>query len=304
MSTLVLQKQIFFTAAGKTEAGEASAIATTPAVDRERDIVVTAGIDLSAFLKNNGPILFAHDHWSIPVGIATRADHDHEQLRVFWKWLPNDAKAAAVRNAWEAKALNSLSIGFLPTAPAIPNEHGGWTFPTSQLLEVSIVPVPANPEATRMLKSFGLLQSPAERLAARLTSVAKSLTDGRTLSDESRRLLETAASNLLTALNDGEEDDEDDAAEKGITVIGPLPDTVPMLADGRLLINEDVINRAVHEAAAQAVEQLTGRLADPYEPIGAVPVIEMSDDALTTLVTGILRTELEAGINAMRGRVD
>lgn len=51
---------------------EFTACASTNEIDRMNDIVETEGIDLSEFIKAKGPLMFAHNYSSLPVGRATK----------------------------------------------------------------------------------------------------------------------------------------------------------------------------------------------------------------------------------------
>ena len=301
MNTIVpaLQKQTFVTEVGQTQNGEASAIATTQAVDRERDIIVTSGIDLSTFRKN-GPILFGHDHFNLPVGMCTRLEVGDDNIRIFWKWLPNDPRAAAVKNAWDNKALNALSIGFLPLA-YVPNEHGGFTYTKTQLLEVSVVCVPANAEALRTLKKFGL-DGPSAIAHPRLQlhKLMSEVKAGRVLSSANEDRLRQVISllNEILAQTEGEDTDDDEEKEIAVVVDGETPMT----------ISEDTINRAVAIAVSDELTRATGKLFDIDDLMPQAssdqPVIEMSENDLNKLITDIFTQTLREGINALTGRVD
>jgi hypothetical protein len=60
-----------------------------------------------------------------------------------------------VRNAWEQGIVRAASIGFIPLQLK-PNDLGGEDYLTWDLMEISLVPLPANPEAVRRLKALGL----------------------------------------------------------------------------------------------------------------------------------------------------
>lgn len=70
-----------------------------------------------------------------------------------FRWLEGDAEAARVRNAYEQGAL-SASIGF-QIEDAVLNELGGYDIRKARVVEVSLVPVPANEHARALTKSLG-----------------------------------------------------------------------------------------------------------------------------------------------------
>jgi HK97 family phage prohead protease len=134
--------------------GDHEVTMTTGSVDRQNDEVVPEGGDFTDFVKN--PVLqFAHDAWSLPVGSVTSLTRAADAWKARFRFLQGDEFAARVENAWKQRVLNAVSIGFLPLTWEH-NDHGGLRFLKWQMLELSIVPVPANAEAVRMLKALHL----------------------------------------------------------------------------------------------------------------------------------------------------
>lgn len=128
-------------------------IASTPGVDRDRDRVLPFGADLTNFAKN--PILiFGHnyeDPWSI-IGRAaeTMVGADGVRFRPELRQPANDADPMnIIRLLWEQDLLRAASIGFNPMEWK-ENEFGGRDFTRWELLEISLVPIPANADALRL----------------------------------------------------------------------------------------------------------------------------------------------------------
>jgi phage head maturation protease len=202
-------KRLFFPVQkGETVGDIASAVITTNAVDRQGEIVEPDGIDLANYLAN--PIvLYGHCYSgleSIPVGRATSLEIVHEgdkkSLKAQWQWQADDVTPliSAVRKSWERGFLNTVSIGFMP------GEYDGNTIKTSQLLEFSVVPVPANPQALRLngftddeVKAL-TPEVTAETLIADLESMV-SVKEGRVLSAKNYDLVSQCIDSL-TALRD------------------------------------------------------------------------------------------------------
>jgi HK97 family phage prohead protease len=133
-----------------------SMIVTSPTLDRQGDRVLLSGLDLRPFLKNPA-LLWAHNYHEIPIGSVTRLTRDGDRaLHAQWKWLDGDAFTDRVKNAWSQGVIRASSIGFRPLQ-VVANEVGGYDIPASELLEVSLCPIGANPDATRVFKSLGLL---------------------------------------------------------------------------------------------------------------------------------------------------
>ncbi|WP_233866650.1 HK97 family phage prohead protease [Paraburkholderia adhaesiva] len=123
-------------------------VATTPVPDRYEDIVEPMG----ALYKLPLPLLWQHNHHE-PVGHVEFAQPDD-------KGIPFRARVARLDEpgrlkdrldeAWQsvkANLVRAVSIGFLPLEESR-LEHGGVRFIKWEWIELSLVTIPANPEAT------------------------------------------------------------------------------------------------------------------------------------------------------------
>lgn len=126
------------------DAGEITGIAWpfgTP--DRVGDIV-----QRGAFTKALPPLpmLAGHDQGQT-VGVWSEITETTEGLTVKGRLLVNEVqRAAEVRSLIQAGALRGLSIGFV-SRKALPRKGGGRTISDLELLEISVVAVPAHPGA-------------------------------------------------------------------------------------------------------------------------------------------------------------
>ena len=128
-------------------------IASTPDVDRDKDRVIATGARLDNFLKN--PVLmYGHnyrDPWAL-IGKAAdlQVDAGGINFQPELREPANDSDPMTViRALWDQKLLRAASIGFNPTK-WMENEVGGRDFVECELLEISIVPIPANQNALRL----------------------------------------------------------------------------------------------------------------------------------------------------------
>ncbi len=128
-------------------------IASTPDVDRDKDRVIATGARLDNFLKN--PVLmYGHnyrDPWAL-IGKAAdlQVDAGCINFQPELREPANDSDPMTViRALWDQKLLRAASIGFNPTK-WMENEVGGRDFVEWELLEISIVPIPANQNALRL----------------------------------------------------------------------------------------------------------------------------------------------------------
>jgi HK97 family phage prohead protease len=132
-------------------------------VDRMGDIIRADGWSLSQF-KANPIALFGHDHTKI-VGIW-------QNVQVVGKQLLGTLKLAApgtselvdtVRKLLEQGILKSVSVGFQPIE-AKPRKSGeGYDFTKASLHEVSLVAVPANPNALALAKALTGMSEEVEK---------------------------------------------------------------------------------------------------------------------------------------------
>ena len=132
-------------------------VISTEHIDRAGEIVRQDGLDSSLYMKNP-VILNSHNYYGIEniVGVTTRlykgtVDNVPATL-ADGKWAPTEAGQMA-KSLWDAKCLSACSVGFIPeefdaTNPSVITK---W-----QLLEFSVVPVPANAWATRQ-ESYKIL---------------------------------------------------------------------------------------------------------------------------------------------------
>jgi HK97 family phage prohead protease len=207
-----ISKQVYATVmATKVDASSPlpSMTVSTATVDRDMDRVSPEGGDFKAFERN--PVLcWAHSPDGLPIGSITHLSADSAGIRMMWKWLENDPLADRVKNAWEQGIVRAASIGFIPKR-SVRNEYGGQDHREWELLEVSLVPVPANPTAVRTLKSLGLwgdhgsdrnIEFDWDAIFASATSSGTGLSwaDGRPITSED---VEQAAAYLLPAVRDG-----------------------------------------------------------------------------------------------------
>ena len=133
-----------------------SFIASTDRPDRYGDVINQNGWDLEAY-RSNPVILLNHDHNSLPIGKGN-VRIGPEGLIIDVDFDMEDPRAAEIAGKVERGYLNAVSVGFTPlksvSRASLPQEHaafsnsGGSYFDKAELLEVSIVTIPANADAT------------------------------------------------------------------------------------------------------------------------------------------------------------
>ena len=141
--------------------------ASTNDVDRHGTVIEPRGIDTTNFAKN--PVfLWGHDGYGSFAGppaienvlgrIADFRTTDTE-FDVAVEWAEANPRAEMARNLVRSGVLNAVSIGFIPDASTISTksvEYGADipVYERTELVEVSLVPVPANPHAVALIRSM------------------------------------------------------------------------------------------------------------------------------------------------------
>src|SRR5688572_9322698 len=137
------------------EKREFTGIATTPATDRMDDIVEPMGGQFTLPIS----LLWQHDRY-LPVGTVVRAKATKNGIEVTGRIPKIDQPAglaARLEEAWQSlkhQLVRGLSIGFSPKEYSF-IENGGIHFTKWEWLELSLVTIPANSDATILsIKSF------------------------------------------------------------------------------------------------------------------------------------------------------
>jgi HK97 family phage prohead protease len=137
-------------------AREIRVIASTQTVDRQGDVIVVdpAACDMRGYLKN--PIVLASHDTAHPVGTA-RPKIVGNRLEATIVFAP--AGVSSLADTWcgltKAGVVRGVSIGFAPieSEPIAGGGYGARKFTRWELLEISLVAVPANAEALVVARS-------------------------------------------------------------------------------------------------------------------------------------------------------
>ena len=129
-------------------------IASTADMDRDGEVIDVAGWDLKNF-KKNPVIMFGHDYRSLPIGKATKIGVKDGKLMNVVEFPPEGTYefADTVQRLVDAGYLKTESVGFIPKKwedAEFEDEKSNKprrTYTKQELLEISIVPVPSNPNA-------------------------------------------------------------------------------------------------------------------------------------------------------------
>lgn len=176
------------------------AVASTSVVDRQGDIIDQGGWELDNFIKN--PVIpWAHDYFSPPVARAIEVGVVNGVLQFTYQAPPRGMYEFAdlIWDFYRNQYMFAFSVGF------IPSEAEGNTFTTCELLEVSAVVVPANPQALALAFDSGdmdlhhakILMSKLQKTMTNLEEIIEmgKRIDNDATSDEANDLIEKAVEN-------------------------------------------------------------------------------------------------------------
>jgi HK97 family phage prohead protease len=159
------------------------AVVSDSTLDRTRDVMRPEGAVLDNYRQN--PIVLANHDPRSPIGTAVPAVRNG-RVEALINFAPAGASPIADTycNLAKAGVLRAMSVGFDPIEVE-PSGKGGYNFNKWELLEVSVVSVPANPGATVFARSHAkdgrvLAGEHADRLDRahrRITAARKDLAD-------------------------------------------------------------------------------------------------------------------------------
>ena len=143
-------------------------IISTENPDRDKDVIRVNGWHFENYNKNP-VVLFGHNYRALPVAVGSQPSVEGAKVLSNADFAASrvDVFAETVRQYVKAKVLRASSVGFDPLKWMYNEERRGYDFVEHELLEWSIVPVPANAEALQLAKSLKLDFTPIKEWAIR-----------------------------------------------------------------------------------------------------------------------------------------
>lgn len=124
--------------------GIVEAIVTTSSVDRTNENILTTGIDTTGFMATGGPVLYGHDYQSLPIGKTIKLTEMKNKIKAQFQMAVEEYDfAATVYALIKGGYLNAVSIGGIVREWS----EDYRTIMKMDMVEFSVVPVPANDEA-------------------------------------------------------------------------------------------------------------------------------------------------------------
>jgi HK97 family phage prohead protease len=217
-------------------------VISTGSRDREGDTINPRGWKLTAF-KANPVILWAHDARALPIGRAVSVTVEGDRLVADAEFVPGDIyeHAETVYQMLRAGFLRATSVGFRPVKWH--TRADGVDFEEQELLEFSVVPIPANPDALVVSRSAN-----AEAVRSWLRSGTSESEIVLELADSDDEIVLELLDPIIDRAARHDTFDVDRAA-----VVAEIRDTVPSLLRAELA-------RVLPQAIGDAVDHARGRV--------------------------------------------
>ncbi|MCP3471411.1 phage major capsid protein [Bradyrhizobium sp. CCGUVB1N3] len=159
----------------KTRAGQLTGlefVLSDETPDRMDDVILSDGWDLKNFKRN--PIALFNHKSDFPIGKWSNLRVENKQLRGQLEMAPfgTSERIDEIRKLIDAGILRAVSVGFRPLESK-QREGSDWgvTFVRSELVETSLVAVPANPNALAVAKSLNISPQTMDLLFAKHGSI-------------------------------------------------------------------------------------------------------------------------------------
>lgn len=169
-------------------------VISTASVDRMGDTISVDGWKLETY-RRNPVVLWAHDASMLPIGKASNVRVEDGKLKARAEFMPKEISGMsnAVFEMIRGGFLSATSVGFAPLKYAFsdaPDRKHGIDFIEQELLEFSVVPIPANAEALIEARSSGIDIEPVREWALKLLETQ----NVATISRDRLKLIEGLAS--------------------------------------------------------------------------------------------------------------
>jgi uncharacterized protein len=225
-------------------------IGSTATVDRYGDSVVQTGWELGNFVKN--PVIpWGHNYKDPPVAQAIEVGLRDGNLFFKAKFPTIDELSSdpehpsewalfvdAIYNSYKGGYLRAFSVGFIPLEYE-GNWEDGYTFTKCELLEVSCVTVPANPDALVLAFEEGVLSERQKGIMVKQANkLIKSLTtneeekDNEDMNDATKLYIDEKFEALEKTLTDAIAHKEAEAPEEAPAPSEPQADPAAEEQDG------------------------------------------------------------------------
>lgn len=175
-----------------TGTSEGRAVATRLSVDRDGEVIVPKGFGpyMERFEKNP-VLLWGHDHESPPIGKVTDVKITDDEMTYVPKFASTPF-AREIERLWKEGVVSASSVGFIPKKVSEKQydeerfpDQTGRTISEAELLEISLVSIPANSDAiARAISESAVLKEFAGLVDKGMVGESEEEADGRLLAEQ------------------------------------------------------------------------------------------------------------------------
>lgn len=139
-------------------------VVSTGGVDRDNDTIAPSGWRLDAY-RRNAVVLWAHNYDQLPIARCTSIGVENATLIAVAEFPPAGLYqfADVVLGMLRAGFLSAVSVGFRPVRAVPSPDRRGTDYAEAELLEFSVVPVPANADALVIARGMGVNRDAVRR---------------------------------------------------------------------------------------------------------------------------------------------
>ena len=268
-------------------------------IDRAGDSIDPEGWEVDNFLTN--PVaLWAHDSYSPPIGRASNVGASGGKLMGDIEFMAAEISgfADSIYRMIKAGFVKAVSVGFIPLEWSFAQEKNrpfGINFTKQELVEISVCPVPCNPNALQAAKAAGIDTGPMREWAAKLLDEGgHNIIVPRNVLEETFRQAKTPRALRQKYLAKAETPDWKVGASRDLPI--DESDTWDGAAAAKRMLDEAGFDGDSPDAAKAARGFLLHDAANPG--LRGSYKLPFAD-----IVGGTLRA-VKAGISAAKGRLD
>ena len=272
---------------------------STAAVDRDGDTIDPKGWDLGSYAKNP-VVLWAHDYSKPPVGKAVNIKSTEHGLQADVEFLPQgmDPFADMIHDMCKGGFLNATSVGFRGMEYDEASGRKGYDFKKQELLEFSIVPVPANPEA---LAQRGIKNEQLKRYAKDMNAWSKSIL-GEASPKMTQEQFDSLSGELAKILRDAPDEKKDVIVAAPQVDVDELAAAVAKILESRnQVISTEVIDIQKSESE---IEWDAMEWKQEEDAIDIDAFTSMLKEGIRNSVREMAGAQARAAVNKLTGRLD
>lgn len=267
-------------------------------VDRSGDSIDPTGWEIDTFVAN--PVaLWAHNSYEPPIGRASNVGAVGGKLMGDIEFMAADISAFAdsIYRMVKAGYLKAVSVGFIPLEWTFVQDKDrpfGINFSKQELLEISVCPVPCNPNALQEAKAHGIDTGPLREWASKVLDEGGQILIPRNVLEETFRQAKTPRTTRQKYLAKSETPDWKVGAARDLPIDDA--DAWDGAAAAKRMLDEAGFDGDSPDAAKAARGFLLHDAANPM--LRGSYKLPFAD-----IVGGALKA-VKAGISAAKGRLD